>query len=67
MSRERSLKPGSYAIIRQPGKENAVTCEILGYRRDMMIVRSPDGEEIALKPNSAQVLELKEVKENARY
>jgi hypothetical protein len=60
------LDPGSYAVVnhRDLDPESPVTCEILGFRGGVMLVRAPDGTELALNPSSANVLEIKEVKEN---
>lgn len=65
-NKKNKLDPGSYAVInhRDLKIESPVTCKILGYRGGVMLVRAPDGTELALNPNSTNVLEIKEVKEN---
>ena len=59
MQKKNKLDPGSYAVIRKPGQPTTITCEILGYRRGMMLVRSPDGTEFALNPSSVQVVDVR--------
>ena len=62
METRQKLTPGSYAIIKWSSLESEQVCKILGYRRDMMIVRNNAGKEIAISPKSTHVVGLKEVK-----
>ncbi|MBN86778.1 MAG: hypothetical protein CL885_04575 [Dehalococcoidia bacterium] len=66
MINKRKLNPGSYAIIRWESTGPEVICEILGYRSNMMIVRTEHGEERVINPKSAQIIGLREIS-NDRY
>tara|TARA_Y100000310_G_C20493218_1_gene720280 strand:+ start:679 stop:873 length:195 start_codon:yes stop_codon:yes gene_type:complete len=61
MAIKQKMDPGSYAVIKWNALESEMLCKILGYRKGMMLIRSPNGDERAINPRSVQVVGLKEI------
>jgi len=61
MAIKQKMDPGSYAVIKWNALESEMLCKILGYRKGVMLIRSPNGDEWAINPRSVQVVGLKEI------